>query len=232
MAMSPRLLRPRAAGGFSPKNVPGLIGWWDAADSSTITLNGSTVSQWNDKSTSGFNVSQATAANQPSYVSSSLNGKPGLDWGSAEGNTKNLTRSSMPAYSPRDHYVVADYDGANPFGSFTGLFGHSQPFSGASGGTNEWSGGTHWSLISLNGAANSTALLPVYLSPFLLRATFATSQMALGATITSVFRIGGWSNTGARGWAGKIYEMLIFSAALSAGEDARVRAYLKNKWGV
>lgn len=52
--------------------------WLDAEDTSTITLNGSTVSQWADKSGNGRNVSQATAASQPAYSASNLNGKPGL----------------------------------------------------------------------------------------------------------------------------------------------------------
>ena len=43
--------------------------WFDAADASTITLNGSTVSQWNDKSGNSRNISQATTANQPTYSS-------------------------------------------------------------------------------------------------------------------------------------------------------------------
>jgi hypothetical protein len=231
MAMNPRLLRPTASG-FNPKTISGLVGWWDANDASTITLNGSNVSQWNDKSISGFHVSQATAGNQPAYVTSSLNGKSGVDWGAVEGNTKNLTRSSMPAYSPRDTYVVADYDGANPFGNFTGLFHHAQVFSGAQGGAGEWTSGTAWSLISLNGGANSTTLLPAYLSPFLLRVTTATGILASGGTTTNTLRIGGWATAPSRGWAGKIYEMLIFSSTLSATEDAAVRRYLKGKWGV
>lgn len=41
--------------------------WLDAADASTITLNGSTVSQWNDKSGNGRHATQATAANQPAW---------------------------------------------------------------------------------------------------------------------------------------------------------------------
>ncbi|MFM6272695.1 MAG: hypothetical protein ACKPFA_40420, partial [Dolichospermum sp.] len=52
--------------------------WLDAADSSTITLNGSTVSQWNDKSGNGRNAIQATATNQPAYTANGLNGKPVL----------------------------------------------------------------------------------------------------------------------------------------------------------
>ncbi len=40
-----------AAGGITdPTDITGLILWFDAEDSSTITLNGSDVSQWDDKS--------------------------------------------------------------------------------------------------------------------------------------------------------------------------------------
>ena len=52
--------------------------WLDADDVATISLNGSTVSQWDDKSGNDRHASQATAANQPEYTSSGLNGKPVL----------------------------------------------------------------------------------------------------------------------------------------------------------
>ncbi|MFM6671211.1 MAG: hypothetical protein ACKPJO_13945, partial [Dolichospermum sp.] len=46
--------------------------WLDAADASTITLNGSTVSQWNDKSGNGRDATQATASLQPTYANNAL----------------------------------------------------------------------------------------------------------------------------------------------------------------
>lgn len=46
--------------------------WLDAADSTTITLNGSTVSQWADKSGNGRHATQGTAANQPTQTSINL----------------------------------------------------------------------------------------------------------------------------------------------------------------
>ena len=52
--------------------------WLDADDFSTITLNGSTVSQWGDKSGNGRHASQGTAVNQPTYTANGLNGKPVL----------------------------------------------------------------------------------------------------------------------------------------------------------
>lgn len=48
--------------------------WLDANDASTITLNGSTVSQWNDKSGNARHANQAVAANQPAYTTAGLNG--------------------------------------------------------------------------------------------------------------------------------------------------------------
>ena len=52
--------------------------WLDADDASTITLNGSTVSQWDDKSGNNFNFANATASGQPAYLATGLNGKPSL----------------------------------------------------------------------------------------------------------------------------------------------------------
>lgn len=48
---------------FKPTNISGCVLWLRADLGKT--LNGSTVSQWNDQSSSGNNASQGTAANQP-----------------------------------------------------------------------------------------------------------------------------------------------------------------------
>jgi hypothetical protein len=58
--------------------------WLDAEDTSTITLNGSTVSQWDDKSGNGRNASQGSAALQPIYTTNGLNGKPVLSFDGAD----------------------------------------------------------------------------------------------------------------------------------------------------
>jgi hypothetical protein len=79
----------RAFGGpqlWRPSNLGSALALWlDAEDAASITLNGSTVSQWNDKSGNARHVSQATAANQPTRTLNGLNGKPvltfdGADW--------------------------------------------------------------------------------------------------------------------------------------------------------
>jgi hypothetical protein len=63
---------------WKPTVNPGLALWFDASDNSSVTLNGSTVAQWNDKSPNQYAVIQPSTGNQPTYVLNSLNSFPGL----------------------------------------------------------------------------------------------------------------------------------------------------------
>lgn len=84
MAMNNRLMRPRASG-FNPKSISGLSLWLDASDATTITLNGSTVSEWRDKSGAGAPAAaQSTAASQPAYNATGVNGRGSVDFDSTE----------------------------------------------------------------------------------------------------------------------------------------------------
>jgi hypothetical protein len=47
--------------------------WLDAADSSTLTLSGSSVVQWRDKSGSNNSATQVTSLNQPTYSNTFVN---------------------------------------------------------------------------------------------------------------------------------------------------------------
>jgi hypothetical protein len=67
MPMNARLLRPLASGGFNPSRLAGLTSWFDANASSTVTLNGSNVSEWRNLVSGGTAFSQTTAADQPPF---------------------------------------------------------------------------------------------------------------------------------------------------------------------
>ena len=64
---------------WSPLSLPSCSLWLDADDASSITLNGSTVSQWNNKAnhlTTGlFNYVQSNSSYQPTYVTGALNSR-------------------------------------------------------------------------------------------------------------------------------------------------------------
>jgi len=53
---------------WDPSQLAGLALWLDADDASTITLNGSNVSQWDDKSGNNRNASQTSATSQPTIL--------------------------------------------------------------------------------------------------------------------------------------------------------------------
>ena len=70
----------------------GLKLWLDANDSATITLNGTTVSQWDDKSGTGNHVSNGNAGSQPTYQATGFNSLPTVSF---DGSDDVLGKSSV-----------------------------------------------------------------------------------------------------------------------------------------
>jgi hypothetical protein len=54
--------------GFDPRSVPGCVVWLDSADTSTLTLSGSNITAWRDKSIYGNHVN-TISPNPPTYNS-------------------------------------------------------------------------------------------------------------------------------------------------------------------
>lgn len=60
---------------FDPRSIPGLAGWWDAADAASVTLDSGRVSQWADKSGLGRHAANSTSGStQPDYITAGRNG--------------------------------------------------------------------------------------------------------------------------------------------------------------
>jgi len=108
MAMNPRLLRPLATG-FNPKNLPDLALWLDGSLSSSVTLNGSTVSQWNDQSGNGRNATQDTAGSQPTFTSNARNGLSALSFGGSQ----TMSVASFPVTNYAAGAAVVSFGGNN-----------------------------------------------------------------------------------------------------------------------
>jgi hypothetical protein len=90
--------QPAFAQDWTPANggVPTAL-WLDANDAGTITKDGGNlVSQWNDKSGNARHVTQATAANRPTYQAAGLNGKPAVYFDAA---SRYLTSAAVSAHS-------------------------------------------------------------------------------------------------------------------------------------
>lgn len=82
--------------------------WLDAEDENSITLNGTDVSQWDDKSGNGYDLLQATSAEQPEYIASGLNGKPTIRTDGSE-RLSSTTTSLFRNVSSATWVAVAKY---------------------------------------------------------------------------------------------------------------------------
>lgn len=201
--------------------------WLDAADSRTIILNGSTASDWRDKSIYGRHLSQSNKANQPTYDATGMLGKPTLDWGNVL-NDKVLTRA-ISGYAPRRYFGVAEWDGPDPFTNFSGLVTHG-PVTGiinndrvmtASSGQG-WFGSLQY---HLNGGAASSIALPTISTPFVFATTFSPQAGRTGLSVGSDV-----AGSSLRAWLGKISEIIAIDFVPTTQERQQIEGYLAHKW--
>jgi hypothetical protein len=88
---------------WTPTNITTLA-WWDASNQSSVTLNGSTVSQINDLSGNGYNGTQSDAGSQPSYTNT-LNGLKVMTFDGA-GDKLLLPSINIPSNYEMSWYIV------------------------------------------------------------------------------------------------------------------------------
>ena len=78
--------------------------WLDADESTTVTHSSNAVSQWSDKSGSGNDATQSTAANKPALTESGLNGKPVITF---DGTNDSLASTSLNISQSYSIFLVA-----------------------------------------------------------------------------------------------------------------------------
>jgi hypothetical protein len=250
MPMSPRLLRPRATG-FNPKSISGLKLWLDVANTSSLTFNGSTVSQVNDLSGNGFHATQGTANNQPTYQAAGFNGKPTLFFDTSDSITSSATIADYfltPTTNPTTVLVMACYmptiaeSGAVILGSDAQTNGRvffASHFGGSTliFDTVNASGGRLSVVSQTNAGWTTPHIMTVYRIGAVMSVRRNGVEIA-GKTNAS----GNYSATTAKLQIGKcdtaglnqmyVSELVAYSSALSAGDIAKAERGLGKKWGV
>lgn len=135
--------------GWTPSELGSALALWlDAADAGTITLNGSNVSQWNDKSGNNRHATQATAVNRPTYQADGFNGRPTLNFDGGSdfmgmsnalqiGNSSAVSYSVFVAFRQTSVSVNASFlfRGSAGIGSTNTDYGFFSEQSGAQGDT-------------------------------------------------------------------------------------------------
>ena len=245
MAMSPRLLRPRATG-FSPKNLSGLAGWWDASVTSSLfqASNGTTavaatddpVAYWGDLSGNGRNLTQTTNNNRPFYKPGTINGKPTLSF---DGSNDTLGASFTLA-QPCQHFAVFKFNAAYVSGNPRAWDGF-----GVSGGFQRSS--ATGMTMNYGGSDDSAAVTDAEMQTFGIWETEAngansfirrdgvrrdSANSNIGSSSPSGIRLAVFNNGFSAPGNVSFAEVLIYSRVLSAAEASRVRKYLGTKYNL
>ena len=242
MAMSPRLLRPRAVGGFNPKQISGLAAWYDAADSASITIQ-TGVQQWADKSGNGRNLVQNTTNNQPLHGSVTLNGKPAVTF---DGSNDSM-RVAFTLNQPYMMFSVFRYDsdssatGPRLFDGRSGSGSRSgEVFQNSISSQIGLFAGTSFNLLLASPDSNAMFSFNVWdfafngaSSAIRLRTNAVTATGNVGANNLSGLTMGANGNATAGQFSNaSVAELLMFSRSLATSEADAVRKYLGTKWNL
>ena len=215
---------------FSPRQILGCSLWLDAADSSTITLSGSNVTNVADKSGNGVVLSNATGftypnrsfnGTYPSFLC--LNGGGGqanaaatLGYNSAFAQTTPFTVFFVSHQTQAGvGYIMDSQSGGNRQYTYNNTL--STPFGNS--GTDvtstpsvvsmTWISGT--SVLYLNGTSSYSGAL----------GSFTTGGIIVG----NRFSIN-------ESWPGHICELIYYNGQLGTSQRQQVESYLAQKWGL
>lgn len=220
--------------------TPALLGadltlWLDASEASSITLNGSTVAQWNDKSGNNRHATQPTAASQPTYTPSGLNGKPIITF-PGDGNRGFVLASGVPI--PRDMTSVSQGLGylysANTASERIAYFGL--------GPNLFWSTATGSPAnLPIPGRDNTSTFIEQYTAQNNNWEVLLNGSVAASGTISvswtnnnELTQIGlKWgASTSIPSWTGIIAEIVWTNAVMSLADRQKLEGYLAWKWGL
>ncbi|MFM5936712.1 MAG: hypothetical protein ACKOQ2_29240 [Dolichospermum sp.] len=208
--------------------------WLDAADSSTVTLNGGNVSQWDDKSGNGRNAAQATAANQPARTLNGLNGKTVLTFD----GVNDFLVSNSGTYGPNiSMFAVARQDGGSSYQRLLNVRIDQFAFFGSlNGNFTTLFGNNAWNDVNANSpsiAVTSTRILGVVNPTSGSAATpyvDGTAQITKTGTMTTANGISIGCIFNEHHWFGIVAEIIVINSAVTTTVRQFIEGYLAWKW--
>jgi hypothetical protein len=235
---------------FTPTQISGCQLWLDAADPNGNGIqpaNRTLISTWRDKSTSANHASIVSGYTSPTYITNSLNARPGLFFSNSVLSTQNpiqlrsffgvcltqqnaslLTGAGSTANNPwSPYYCIIRQE--NPVGnalfllSFTTGTPSYPNYISTSLNTNYIFAGTYDGISQMYNTINGSA--PVSNSfvggtPKTATATYIGGDWFNGSLVPSLFMLG------------PIYEIISYSGFIDTVQRQQIEGYLAWKWGL
>ena len=219
-------------GAWTPADLTGLALWLDAADSSTITLNGTDVSQWDDKSGNGNHAAQAVAANQPARVTNGIQFDGTDDYMDiTAANIKTVTQ-------PFVYAMVVDLNSGATFKPVTdGITNNLDRVITGNEGAGDNDG--MWSGSPVNAATQVTATaVRVYnfaspSSSYFRNGISVASGDSGAQNPSNGIRLGADHDLSGANYSNILFnEYVVIDDALSPTDRQKLEGYLAHKWGL
>ena len=232
---------------WRPTQVSGCALWLDAADSATVILTGTDVTQWNDKSGNGRNVTKTSAATNPVYTVGSLNRLPVLVNTGTSGLSGTLavnTLTNMTIFIVCNDTNAAEL--VNNTGGYvmwwneTGGWGQIQMYVSQSRLDWRFGSGQAENKPTFNLPSNvSTNYNIACISKSSLAETGFLNGNVVGSYTAANAAIANTSSSfvitgpvGATYATNNVAEILIFTSSISIFQRQQVEGYLAWKWGL
>jgi hypothetical protein len=223
--------------GFLPTLIPGCQLWLDGTDTTSITLSGTNVTQWKDKSGNQNHSTSCSAT----YVNG-INGRACMNNPVISGPIANSGSSIVSIFViATNNRTGNSYDNmiALNVSSITNYYGAGNLFLARAGDS-----GTPKAYYGFMNGNLSSAFAPAFDTPFMFNvfqtgttgSTYGNgtdygSVTTTGSTLTYTnYYIG--TCIGGPAWIGNIGEVIIFNKALTTTERQQVESYLAWKWGL
>jgi hypothetical protein len=232
---------------FSPRQISGLGLWFDATDSSTITLSSGSLTQWNDKSGNGRNLT-AVSGYANATVSSAF--QNGLNVFNFSGNGLYRTAAGNVFY-PLDVYIVVALKSLTTHVDVLGMGDTStdnfNSLTFAESAASRWhngsSGGGRQTISTSDETSLSFLLIQWSIANgnYLLRRNStqliqASRSYSFNNSATSIFQIGYRHTDNVYGtsanFRGYIGEIVAFNNQIGTTQRQQIESYLAQKWGL
>ena len=224
---------------FRPTDIPGCALWLDGADPSQMTLIGSTIGQWRDKS--GNNNTATPQSSGPIYLPGGGVNMPSTAavnyWLASPVTVPTQSHCLIAVHSP---YATTGYNNGN-----TSLFRFQSgqyivfPYMNGTvprGYISSYDGTSIDAITSTlveNSVAGSKNLIIANILPNIQNIyKNGTQQSSATGSIRSETSFGLSIGDAGEYYSGILYEMLVFNTSLTNNQLFQIETYLANKWGI
>jgi len=215
---------------FGPRQVPGLILWLDASDSTTVSLSNNNVTRWNDKSGRNNNATPF-GTGSPTYSSNSIvfTGTQAFAT-TLQSLMSNQSGFAIVRYSSAAKINIISVNRTSGTAAIQQIIQTNVQRITTYGGSNIATGATltQNTMLLYNHTFSATSNAFLYVNG----SQTGTSTGPYNFTGAGTINIGGFDTTPGEGFVGTMNEILLYSNVLTTSQRQQVEGHLAWKWGL